>query len=133
MILVDSSVWIDFFNGNEGSHVEKLYELLGTQIIATGDLICVEVLQGFKNDAQFQLAKEALESLPYFALSNKDMALLSAKNYRFMRKNGVTVRKTIDVIIATFCIANNFKLLHADKDFLVMEEYLGLQSVEFKF
>lgn len=89
----------------------------------------MEVLQGFKNDSQYQKAKTALESLPYFALINKETALLAAENYRILRKNGITVRKTIDIIIATFCIANNFRLLHAEKDFQVMEEHLGLRSI----
>jgi len=129
MILVDSSVWIDFFNGKEADHVEKLYQLLGNQVIISGDLIWVEVLQGFKNDSQFKLAKTALESLPYFALINKETALVAVENYRILRKKGVTVRKTIDVIIATFCIANNISLLHADNDFQVMEAHLGLRSI----
>lgn len=129
MILVDSSAWIDFFNGKEADHVEKLYQLLGNQVIISGDLIWVEVLQGFKNDSQFKLAKTALESLPYFTLINKETALLAAEHYRVLRKKGVTVRKTIDVIIATFCIANNISLLHADKDFQVMEAHLGLRSI----
>ncbi|MGY6742526.1 MAG: type II toxin-antitoxin system VapC family toxin [Cecembia sp.] len=129
MILVDSSVWIDFFNGKEADHVEKLYQLLGNQVIISGDLIWVEVLQGFKNDSQFKLAKTAFESLPYFALINKETALVAAENYRILRKKGVTVRKTIDVIIATFCIANNISLLHADNDFQVMEAHLGLRSI----
>jgi len=129
MILVDSSVWIDFFNGKDADHVEKLYQLLGHELIISGDLISVEVLQGFKNDSQFQKAKTAFESLPYFTLINKETALIAAENYRILRKNGITVRKTIDVIIATFCIANNIRLLHADKDFQVMEEHLGLRSI----
>ncbi|RZS95898.1 type II toxin-antitoxin system VapC family toxin [Cecembia calidifontis] len=129
MILVDSLVWIDFFNGKDADHVEKLYQLLGHELIISGDLIWVEVLQGFKNDSQYQKAKTALESLPYFALINKETALLAAENYRILRKNGITVRKTIDIIIATFCIANNFRLLHAEKDFQVMEEHLGLRSI----
>lgn len=129
MILVDSSVWIDFFNGNGAAHVDRLYELLGRDVIVTGDLILVEVLQGFKSDSDLQKAKEALESLPYFSLCNKEIAFRSAENYRWLRKKGVTVRKTIDVIIATFCIENNIGLLHADKDFQVMEKYLGLRSV----
>lgn len=129
MILVDSSVWIDFFNGKEEKHVEKLYALLGNEVIVTGDLIVVEVLQGFKIDSQFLQAKEALETLPYFNLCNKEIALQSAENYRVLRKKGVTIRKTVDMILATFCINNNFKLLHADKDFIPMEKFLGLQII----
>ncbi|MBW3467887.1 type II toxin-antitoxin system VapC family toxin [Arthrospiribacter ruber] len=127
MILVDSSVWIDFFNGREKKHVEKLYELLGNSVVVTGDLILIEVLQGFRNDSQFQKAKEALESLPFFTLSNKELALKSAEDYRTLRNKGVTIRKTIDMIIATFCIQNKIRLLHADKDFVPMEKFLGLQ------
>ncbi|MFN3801073.1 PIN domain nuclease [Belliella pelovolcani] len=127
MILVDSSVWIDFFNGREEKHVEKLYELLGNSVVVTGDLILIGVLQGFRNDSQFQKAKEALESLPFFTLSNKELALQSTEHYRTLRKKGVTIRKTIDMIIATFCIQNNIRLLHADKDFVLMEKFLGLQ------
>lgn len=129
MILVDSSVWIDFFNGKDAEHVEKLYQLLGNQVVVSGDLIWVEVLQGFKEDSQFRKAKTALESLPFFSLTNKDTALIAAENYRILRKKGVTIRKTIDLIIATFCITNNISLLHADKDFQVMEEHLGLRSI----
>ncbi|WP_373496423.1 PIN domain nuclease [Aquiflexum sp.] len=129
MILVDSSVWIDFFNGKEGLHVEKLYDLLGKKPIATGDLIIVEVLQGFRSDAQFKLAKDSLEQLPYYQLCTKEIAILSAENYRFMRSKGITIRKTIDMVITTFCISNNIKLLHSDRDFLPMEEFLGLMAI----
>jgi predicted nucleic acid-binding protein len=129
MILVDSSVWIDFFNGKEKEHVIKLYELLGSEVIVTGDLILVEVLQGFKIDSQFQQAKEALETLPYFSICNKETALKSAENYRVLRGKGITIRKTIDMIIGTFCIHNNIKLLHNDKDFLPLEKFLGLQVI----
>ncbi|GHB40817.1 type II toxin-antitoxin system VapC family toxin [Mongoliitalea lutea] len=129
MILVDSSVWIDFFNGKDLFHVNKLYDLLGKEIIISGDLIWVEVLQGFKNDSHFQLAKKALESLPYYNLCSKDVALFSAENYRILRKKGVTIRKTIDVIIGSFCIINDIRLLHADRDFEYLTNYLGLKVV----
>lgn len=112
MILIDASVWIDFFNGVDKPHVEKLYHLLGKEVVATGDLIVVEVLQGFQNDSHFETAKEVLEGLAYFSLCNKDLAIASAHNYRVLRKNGITVRKTIDMVIVTFCIENNIRLLH---------------------
>src|SRR5680860_198690 len=116
MILVDSSVWIDFFNGVDKPHVEKLYHLLGKEVIATGDLIVVEVLQGFLNNSHFDTAKEVLEGLAYFSLCNRTLAVTTANNYRVLRKKGITVRKTIDMVIGTFCIENNLRLLHNDKD-----------------
>src|SRR5690554_5046072 len=99
MILVDSSVWIDFFNGIDKPHVEKLYQLLGKEIIPTGDLIVVEVLQGFQQDSHFDAGKEVLEKLTYFSLCNRILALAAANNYRVLRKRGIILRKTIDVVI----------------------------------
>lgn len=131
MIMVDSSVWIDFFNGVDKPHVEKLYQLLGKEIIATGDLIVVEVLQGFNVDSHFNLAKEVLERLTYFSLCDSTLAIAAANNYRILRKRGVTVRKTIDVVIGTFCIEKQIALLHHDKDFVPMENILHLQSVKY--
>ena len=133
MIMVDSSVWIDFFNGVNKPHVEKLYQLLGKEIIVTGDLIVVEVLQGFNVDSHFNLAKEVLERLTYFSLCDKSLALAAANNYRILRKHGITVRKTIDVVIGTFCIENQIALLHHNKDFVPMENLLKLESVKYKF
>lgn len=130
MILVDSSVWIDFFNGEDRPHVEKLYQLLGKEIIVTGDLIAVEVLQGFQNEIHFQKAKHVLEEIPFFSLCNKELSIVAAENYRTLRKQGVTIRKTIDIIIGTFCIENNHKLLHYDRDFNPMEIFLGLQVIK---
>jgi predicted nucleic acid-binding protein len=129
MILVDSSVWIDFFNGKESPEVSLLYNTLGKQEIITGDLIIVEVLQGFSSEKDFGIAKEVLESLPFFNLSNKELAIKSALNYRKLRKSGVTIRKTIDMVIATFCIEKEIKLLHNDRDFDQLEKYLGLQTI----
>src|SRR5690554_1810766 len=131
MILVDSSVWIDFFNGVDKPHVEKLYQLLGKEIIGTGDLIVVEVLQGFQQDSHFDAAKEVLEKLPYFSLCDRILAFATANNYRVLRRRGVTVRKTIDVVIGTFCIEYNIRLLHNDKDFIPMETILRLQGVKY--
>lgn len=131
MILVHSSVWIDFFNGMDKPHVEKLYQLLGKQIIVTGDLIVVEVLQGFSLDLHFNLAKEVLDRLTYVSLCDKSLAISAAHNYRILRKRGITVRKTIDVVIGTFCIQNQITLLHHDKDFVPMENILMLKSVKY--
>jgi predicted nucleic acid-binding protein len=131
MILVDSSVWIDFFNGLDKPHVEKLYELLGKETIATGDLIVVEVLQGFQSDSHFETAKVVFERLAYFSLCNKSLAIATANNYRILRKEGITIRKTIDMVIGTFCIENDFTLLHHDKDFNPMVEILNLKVIKY--
>jgi predicted nucleic acid-binding protein len=127
MILVDSSVWIDYFSGNETLQVKHLDSILEKELIVTGDLILTEVLQGFTTDKDFKAAKILLSHLIYFDLLNKDIAIKSAENYRFLRKRGVIVRKTIDVIIGTFCIENDLMLLHSDKDFSPMEIHLGLK------
>ncbi|WP_158858712.1 type II toxin-antitoxin system VapC family toxin [Lunatibacter salilacus] len=129
MILVDSSVWIDFFNGVDSPPAEKLNQLLGNEMIVTGDLIIVEVLQGFQSDSDFHQARKVLEELPLFNLCNKDLSIIAAENYRALRKKGITVRKNIDVIIGTFCVENRIHLLHHDRDFDPMEAYLGLQVI----
>lgn len=126
MILVDSSVWIDFFNGVETPQVTLLDNKLGDTPILVGDLILTEVLQGFKSNKDFEMAKQALERFEFREMVGKDIALRSAENYRRLRKSGITVRKTIDVVIATFCIENNVALLHSDRDFDPMEDILGL-------
>ena len=126
MILVDSSVWIDFFNGADTPQVTLLDNKLGDTPILVGDLILTEVLQGFKSNKDFEMAKQALERFQLREMVGKDIALRSAENYRRLRKSGVTVRKTIDVVIASFCIENNVALLHSDRDFDPMEDILGL-------
>ena len=128
MILVDTSVWIDYFNGIINDHTEKLDELLTSDIIITGDIILAEILQGFRKDSDFRKAKDALDLLDCYALVNKQIAVKSAENYRYLRKKGITVRKTTDLIIGTFCIENEIPLLHNDKDFDRMKQ-LGLQIV----
>lgn len=131
MILVDSSVWIDFFNGVDSPPADKLYQLLGTEVIVTGDLIVVEVLQGFQNDTHFHKAKQVLQELPFFNLSNRELSITAAENYRTLRKRGLTIRKTIDMVIGTFCIENDITLLHKDKDFIPLETYLGLKGMPY--
>jgi len=128
MILVDSSVWIDFFNGVDNIETNKLDEMLGLEEIATGDLIITEVLQGFRNDNDFKAAKNILTSLTVFEMLGEKLAIKSANNFRRLRKNGITIRKTPDVIIATFCIENKLPLLFSDKDFLPFVDYLKLRS-----
>lgn len=128
MILVDTSVWIDYFNGQKSRETEKLDELLSVEQVITGDIIMAEILQGFRKDADFYKAKEYLGSLVCLSISNKNIAIKSAENFRYLRKKGITIRKTTDMLIGTFCIENNIPLLHNDKDFLPLTE-LGLQLV----
>lgn len=129
MILVDSSVWIDFFNGVESPQVAVLDASLGEVPILVGDLVLTEVLQGFRQARDFNAAKTALEQFEYRDMLGRDIALQSAENYRLLRRQGITVRKTIDIIIATFCVENGIALLHADRDFDPMETILGLSVV----
>jgi predicted nucleic acid-binding protein len=128
VIVVDSSVWIDYFNGQRTRQTELLDGLLGEEEVLTGGLIYVEVLQGFRREHEFQRAKRALDELPFVDLVGRDTALASAQNYRLLRRQGITARKTIDVLIATFCIRNGHVLLHADRDFEPMVEHLGLRT-----
>jgi predicted nucleic acid-binding protein len=117
MIIVDSSVWIDYFNGTLTPQTDQLDILLSQQLIGTGDLILAEVLQGFREDKDYQIALQLFQSLQFYNMLNKRLALQTVQNYRLLRKQGITVRKTIDVMIGTFCIENDFSLLHLDKDF----------------
>lgn len=129
MILVDSSVWIDYFNDRDTAETNTLDRLLGMEMLGIGDLILTEVLQGFRSDADYQTARQVLTSLNVFEMLGLEFALKSADRYRFLRKRGITVRKTADVIIATFCIEAGHALLFSDKDFLPFVEHLGLQAV----
>lgn len=128
MILVDSSVWIDFFNGRESRETDLLALLLRRRILLTGDLILAEVLQGFRHERDGAAARRALLSLAYADIVGREVVLASAANYRLLRRHGITARKTVDVIIATFCVRNGHVLLHADRDFEPMAEHLGLRT-----
>lgn len=128
MILVDSSVWIDYFRGTSTPQAERLDALLGIEPIATGDLILTEVLQGFVSDRDFNQAKKLMTSLVVVDLAGQRMAIQAAKNFRTLRSLGVTVRKTIDTVIATCCIENGLPLLYSDRDFDPFVEHLGLRS-----
>ena len=129
MILIDSSVWIDYFNGIQTPETDWLDSSLGNTPIIIGDLILTEVLQGFQKDKDFKVAKDLLLGIPFMAMGGRSLALQSAVNYRHLRKNGVTVSKTIDVIIATFCIHHQFALLHCERDFDPMVKFLGLETI----
>lgn len=128
MIFIDSSVWIDYFNGKSTSNTKKLDAFLGVHPLALGDLILTEVLQGFSNDKHYKTAKRLLTSLTVFNMLNTHIAIKSADNFRLLRKKGVAIRKTIDVLIATFCIQNSLPLLHSDKDFEPFHTYLNLKQ-----
>ena len=129
MILVDSSVWIDYFNGVETRETALLNDILGLEPIVIGDLILAEVLQGFRSDHDVRRARAALDTLIFEPMVGRDIALISAGNYRTLRAKGVTVRKTIDMLIATFCMENGYILLHSDRDFDPIKEHLGLETL----
>ena len=128
MILVDSSVWIDYFRGTATPQAEKLDLLLGNEPIATGDLILTEVLQGFVSDRDFNQAKKLMASLVIVDLAGQTMAIQAAKNFRVLRALGITVRKAIDTVIATRCIESGLPLLFSDRGFDPFVEHLGLRS-----
>ena len=126
MILVDSSIWIDYFNGVGSAQTDALDQRLGIDLVAVGDLMLVEVLQGFRRERDYREARKLLGSLPQCELLGREMALRSAENYRALRKRGVTVRKSIDVIIASYCIEHAIPLLYSDRDFDPFVTHLGL-------
>lgn len=128
MILVDSSVWIDYFNGKRSWQTDLLDHMLSNVPIIMGDLILTEVLQGFKSDKDYETAKNYLGELPFQQMGGYTVAIQSAQNYRKLRKAGVTVRKTIDIIIATFCIIEGLTLLHDDRDFDPIASHFPLKA-----
>lgn len=126
MVVVDSSVWIDYFNGAETPEVSKLVSLVDKQPIVVGDLILTEVLQGFRDRREAETARLDLSAFVFKAMVGYDIALASARNYRTLRAQGITV-KTVDMLIATFCMEHGHHLLHSDRDFDLMERHLSLQ------
>jgi predicted nucleic acid-binding protein len=130
LTLVDSSVWIDYFKGAVTPQAEKLDTLLGHEPLAIGDLILTEVLQGFFNERDFNEARNMLTALTVVDLGGQKIAIQAARNFRTLRNRGVTVRKTIDTVIATRCIESGYDLLHSDKDFEPFVRYLGLRVVD---
>lgn len=130
MILVDSSVWIDFFRNTRTAEAEWLDRNLGVEGFAVGDLILAEVLQGFKDDRGFNEARRLLDRLEQVSLAGEAMAIEAARNYRKLRRLGLTIRGTIDAIIATHCLVDGYRLLHSDRDFDAFEAHLGLRVVK---
>ena len=128
MILVDSSVWIDYFNGAESPETEFLDSAFDNDSICVGDIILAEVLQGFRKDSDYRNARDLLTALPVYQILTPDLALSGAENYRKLRKRGITVRKSVDVWIATFCIENKIPLLFSDRDFVPFVRHLKLST-----
>ena len=129
MFVVDSSVWIDYFNGNPSPETDILDASLARERLTVGDIMLAEVLQGFRSDRHYRIARDLLLSLETVNMLNTSIALRSAENYRKLRRKGATLRKTTDCIIATWCIDNQLPLLHCDRDFQPFHDYLGLQAV----
>jgi len=129
MLIVDSTVWIDYFNGLENPQTNYLDQIVDRTPILVGDLILAEVLQGFRDDSDFEEARRALSKYIQVEMVNTELALQSARNYRLLRRKAVTVRKTIDSLIATYCIENEHDLLHTDNDFDGYEKHLRLRVV----
>jgi len=127
MIFIDSTIWVDYFNGQITPQTDYLDSILISVPVLVGDLILAEVLQGFRQDSDFENARRALGKFEVVNMVTPDLAIQSARNYRTLRKKGITVRKTIDSLIATYCIENNHELLHNDTDFDPYEQHLGLR------
>jgi predicted nucleic acid-binding protein len=128
VILVDSSVWVDYFRGVDTAETDKLDTLLGVEQIMTGDLILTEVLQGFISEREFNQGRKLLASLPTIPLIGEEIAVQAARNFRMFRTRGITIRKTIDTLIATSCIEKEISLLYSDRDFDPFVQHLGLRS-----
>jgi predicted nucleic acid-binding protein len=129
MLVVDTSVWVDYFNGVENPQTDFLHAVLDKTPILIGDLILAEVLQGFRHDPDFEKVRRALGKYTQVSMVSPALALESARNFRFLRQKGITVRKTMDSLIATYCIENDHELLHNDSDFDGYEDHLGLRVV----
>jgi hypothetical protein len=129
MLLVDSTVWISYFNGQMTAETDYLDQKLSSRLILVGDLILAEVLQGFRTDAEFELTRVHLGRFVQRSMLTPSLAVASARNYRYLRQRGITIRKTIDCMIASYTIENGHELLHADRDFDPFELHLGLQVV----
>jgi len=127
-LVVDSSVWIDYFNGQLSVETNALDRVLGFEEIIIGDLILTEVLQGFRKQSDFYKAQELMLHFPVVTMPGSKMAIKSAENYRKLRQQGITVRKTIGMMIASYCMDHALPLLYSDRDFDPIAQHLGLQS-----
>ena len=129
MVLIDSTVWIDFFNGIKNQQTDSMSDLLENNLIYLADIVILEVLQGIRDDKLFEEIKILFGNCIILNVLNTEYAIKSANNFRYLRKKGITIRKSIDCLIATYCIENSIKLLHIDKDFQPFVEYLGLKII----
>ena len=129
MIIVDTSVWIDYFNGIPTPQANLLDDLFGERVLAVGDLILAELLQGFGTEADAKSALSLLEPLEFIEMAGREVAIQSAANYRRLRRRGVTVHKTMDMLIGTYCLMHDHEILHNDRDFDVLVRHLGLKSL----
>ncbi|CAM3019949.1 PIN domain nuclease [Komagataeibacter xylinus] len=127
MILVDSSVWIDFFRGKTTPEVDLLDQMLGEDLVSIGDLMMTEVLQGFSNERDFNQAQRMLGALDLVEIGGRDVMVEAARYFRHLRSRGITIRKTIDTLIATRCIVSGHRLLYSDRDFDPFVDHLGLE------
>ncbi len=129
MTIVDTTVWIDYLAGTENAQTAWLDRELGQSPIGLTDLILCEVLQGIRDEASFRQVRRELTNFYVFAMGGETLVIASAQNYRGLRARGLTIRKTIDCLIATFCLSEGHSLLHRDDDFDGFERYLGLKVV----
>jgi hypothetical protein len=129
MIFVDSSVWIDYINNRSTRHTDLLETILGVQPVVIGDLVMTEVLQGCNDQKVFKETVKLLGLADFVVVGSYTVSIQASKNSIFLRRKGITIRKTIDTLIATRCIMNNYELLHNDRDFLPFEKHLGLKCV----
>jgi len=129
VIVVDSSVWIDFLNGRDRPHVQTLRKVLGVEEIAIGDLMLCEVLQGLDSEREAREVEDLLRRFEIVPMAGETVAVAATRNFRSLRRRGITIRKTIDLLIGTWCIENRRALLHNDNDFRPMTRHLGLVEV----
>jgi predicted nucleic acid-binding protein len=129
VIVVDSSVWIDFLNGRSARHVSRLQASLGAEEIVVGDLMLCEVLQGLASEREARQVEVLLRRFTIVPRAGEAIAVIAARNFRYLRRRGITIRKTIDLLIGTWCIESRTALLHNDSDFRSMARHLGLIEV----
>ena len=128
MILIDTSAWIEYFNDTEHKIVDDIEYVLDHELVCLGDLVYCEVLQGIKGKRELNIVKKVFSTLQKDIMAGFDVCEKASENYKNLRNTGVTVRKTIDIIIGTFCLENGYEIIHNDRDFTYMEKYLGLKS-----
>ena len=128
MIIVDSSVWIDHLRQVVTNPVARFRTLMTRAELLVGDLILCEVLRGVRSETEASAIEAAMRAFEIVPLCDRDLAVKAAANYRFLRSRGITIRKTVDLIVGTYCIERGHLLLHSDRDFEPMERFLGLRT-----